>query len=189
MARETTYATAGAGTIFYPDYGTGIVAAASISGALALHVLRAVLEVAARHEGLERVAGLMRRAEGEAERLEQLAQEDGLVYAMYLRASKQGRGEEQAALRRAIETPLAAARSAASGLDLCVETLGFLDGAIAADARGAAAQLAGTVRAILCTVDENLRTVTDDAFFCEAIAERQKLAERANYGADFARYL
>jgi formiminotetrahydrofolate cyclodeaminase len=170
------------------DSPTGVVSAAARSAAQALRVVREVLAVAARHKTAEGLAGLTRRAEGEAARLEQLAHEDGFVYAAYLRARKVSDGE-QAALRRAIETPLEAARAAASGLDLCVEALGFIGGAIAADARGAANLLRGAVHAILCSVDENLRAVKDEVFFGQIAAERRKLAERADYGADLARYL
>jgi formiminotetrahydrofolate cyclodeaminase len=181
MVRETSASTC-------VDSPSGVVAAAARSAAQALRVVRGVLAIAARHQTAEGLAGLTRRAEGEAERLEHLAQEDGLVYAAYLRARKESDGEE-AALRQAIQTPLEAARVAASGLDLCVETLGAIGGAIAADVRGAANLLRGAVHAILCTVDENLRAVKDEVFFGQIAAERRKLAERADYGVELARYL
>ncbi len=167
---------------------SGVVAAAAKSAAQALRVVREVLAVAARHQTAEGLARLTRRAEGEAARLEQLAEEDGFVYAAYLQARKESDGGE-AALRQAIQTPLEAARAAASGLDLCVETLGSIGGAIAADVRGAANLLRGAVDAILCSVDENLRAVKDEVFFGQIAAERRKLAERADYGAGLARYL
>jgi formiminotetrahydrofolate cyclodeaminase len=157
---------------------TGIVAAAAISAALALRVLRVVLDPFARKRSSERLGELIHEAENESNRLVQLAREDRAVYAAYLQARRERSPEVQAALRGAIETPLAAARSAASGLDLCGEALGFTCGAIAADVRGASVLLAGAVRAILCSVAENLGEVVDEAYAREVLAESERLRAR-----------
>jgi formiminotetrahydrofolate cyclodeaminase len=154
---------------------SGIVAAAAVSAAMALDVLRAVLEIAARKQTSERLPELIREAQAKAERLAQLAREDGIRYAAYLQARREHSPELQAALRAAIETPLESSRTAAAAIDLCDQALPYMRGAIAADVHGAAALLAGAVRAILCTVEENLRGVEDGAFVREVGEETERL--------------
>jgi formiminotetrahydrofolate cyclodeaminase len=161
---------------------SGVVAAAAISGALALRVLKMVLETAARKHESERLGELVRAVEREAARLEELAAEDGAVYAAYMQARREHSPEVQRALRRAIETPLAAARAAAAGIDLCHEADGLIAGAMHADVRGAEALLAGVVRAILCTVEENLRGVEEAGSVREMTAESESLRTRAGAG-------
>jgi methenyltetrahydrofolate cyclohydrolase len=142
-----------------------------------------VLETTARKPAAEDVkqslAELAQTADREAERLRQLAHDDGAAYGAYMRARKQKSAHVQAALRQAIETPLAAARSALSGIDLCVAARSFTRGAIAADVCGAAVLLEGAVRAILLTIDTNLRAVEDEAFARTVTTERHTLAEHA----------
>jgi formiminotetrahydrofolate cyclodeaminase len=170
------------------DSLTGAVSAAALSAALALRVLRSVVEIASRKQPQESVelplADLMRTAESVSERLLRLAAEDGIAYAAYIEARGQHGPQVQAALRRAIETPLESARSAAVGVDLCVAAAAFTRGAIAADVRGAAALLAGAVRAILTSVDQNLLAVKDEAFAAEVRTERHRLEERATARAE-----
>lgn len=158
------------------DSLTGVVAAAALSASLALRVLRTVLEVAARKQHSERLRELIEAAGESAERLVALAAEDGAAYTAYVQALKERSPELQAALRRAIESPLNAARTAAIGIDLCQEAAGFTRGAIAADVGGAAVLLAGAVRAILCSLDANLRAL-DDQEFAHAVAEERRRLE------------
>lgn len=158
---------------------TGIVSVAAASAALALRVLHNVLEIAARKHRAEGIAELLASAKREAQNLARLAEEDGEVYAAYMQARRQRSANLQVALQRAIESPLAAARSAAAGIDLCRNALPFFEGAIAADVGGAAVLLAGAVRAILCCVDTNLRAVKDGAFAHAIEAERHGLEQRA----------
>jgi methenyltetrahydrofolate cyclohydrolase len=170
------------------DSLTGAVAAASLSAALALRVLRSVLEIASRkpqeRSAESRLADLMRAADSESERLVQLAAEDSAAYAAYMQARKERSPQVQAALRRAIEAPLRAARSAAAGVNLCAAAAAFTRGPIEADVRGAAALLEGAVRAILTSVDQNLRAVEDEVFAGEVRTERHKLEERARAQAE-----
>jgi methenyltetrahydrofolate cyclohydrolase len=167
---------------------TGAVAAASLSAALALRVLRSVLEIASRkpqeRSAESRLADLMRAADSESERLVQLAAEDSAAYAAYMQARKERSPQVQAALRRAIEAPLRAARSAAAGVNLCAAAAAFTRGPIEADVRGAAALIEGAVRAILTSVDQNLRAVEDEVFAGEVRTERRKLEERARAQAE-----
>jgi formiminotetrahydrofolate cyclodeaminase len=166
------------------DSLTGIVAAAALSASLSVQVLKSVLEVAARKHDSARLRELIEAAGRGAERLVELADADGAAYAAYMQARREHSPEVQAALRRAIDSPLNAARAAAGGIDLCLEAAGFTHGAIAADVGGAAALLAGAVRAILCTVDANLRALTDEVLSGAAAAERRRLEELATGQAE-----
>lgn len=142
-----------------------------------------VLETTARRPASEDVkrslADLAQAAERESERLSELARGDGALYGAYMRARRERSPQVGAALRQAIESPLAAARSALSGIDLCVAARSFTSGAIAADVCGATVLLEGAIRAILLTIDTNLRVVDDEAFARKVSAERHNLAERA----------
>ena len=149
------------------DSITGGVAAAAVSAALAASILQMVLEIAVRKKESERMRELIAAARGTSARLAQLADEDRAAYAGFMEARRLPRDSEEAretrrramgaALRRATQTPLAAARSAAAALDICVEAAGMVHGQTAADVGGAAALLAGAVRAILYSVEANLR--------------------------------
>jgi len=165
---------------------TGIVAAAATAGSFALRVLRSVLEAEARKHNSGRLSELIESLRNDAERLAALADEDGAVYAAYMRAQKAHSPRIQIALRRAVEIPMEAARLAAAGIDLCLETLDFLRGPMAADVGGAAVLLAGAVRAILCTVDTNLDAVEDQAFARDTRSERAGIEQRAIRESDKA---
>ena len=160
------------------DSPTGVVAAAALSASLALRVLKSVLEVTARKQDSERLRELIELAGQGAEHLVTLAAEDGAAYAAYLQARRERSPHVQAALRRAIESPLAAARAAAAAIDLCAGAAGYARGAIAADVGGAAALLAGAVRAILCSLDANLCGLDDRAFARDVASETRTLEER-----------
>jgi formiminotetrahydrofolate cyclodeaminase len=95
-------------------------------------------------------------ANEESARLVRYADQDIAVYQQYRDSLKHKRGIDTA-LRRIIETPLEAAGSAARGLDLCAEAVSLVPLSVVSDLGAAAALLAGTVRAILLTVDVNLR--------------------------------
>jgi len=92
------------------DSVTGAVAAAALSASLALRVLKVVLEITARKHDSVRLRELIEAAGQGAERLVELAAEDGAAYAAYMQARRERSPDLQAALRRAVETPLAAIR-------------------------------------------------------------------------------
>jgi formiminotetrahydrofolate cyclodeaminase len=175
------------------DSTTGAVAVSAVSASLAAGVLQMVLEIAARKreaEGhQERLRELIEAARSDAAQLAHLADEDRAAYTEYAKALRLPKtsDEERAVRRRAMdlalikatETPLAAARSAVAAIELCVEAAGIARGAIAADIGGAAALLAGAVRAILCSVDANLGELPDQPFRQQAAAERRTLEETA----------
>jgi formiminotetrahydrofolate cyclodeaminase len=161
------------------EHLTGIVAAAAISASLAVRTLRIVLDVRERSQPSQRLRELSALASGEVEHLDQLAREDGEAYAAYMAARRSQSADVQVALSKAIESPLSAAQAALAGMELCHEAAGLLRGALAADVRGAAVLLNGAVRAILCTVDVNLREV-DNASVAERFrAARNELEQKA----------
>jgi len=171
------------------DSTTGAVAVAAVSAALAVSVLQMVLEVSARKNESVSMRELIEAARIEAAQLARLADEDRAAYTEYAKALRLPKtsDEERAARRsamdlallKATETPLAAARSAVATIKVCAEAAGAVRGAIAADIGGAAALLAGAVRAMLCSADANLRELPDQPFRREAAAQRRALEETA----------
>jgi formiminotetrahydrofolate cyclodeaminase len=171
------------------DGATGGVAVASIAAAFAVSLLRMVLGITARKKESESYVGqlqqLLEAATIESEHLRQAADEDRAAYAAYRqacllpRAAEAERSARQAAMRstleHATETPLRAAHSAVRAIQLCAEAVSYARGDVAADIGGAAAILNGAVRAILTSVDANLRRIEDGRF----AVERRDLEERA----------
>ncbi|PWT98256.1 MAG: hypothetical protein C5B51_29620 [Terriglobia bacterium] len=140
------------------DSLTGGVAVAAVSAALASSVLQMALEIAVRKRESERARELIELTKTATVRLAGLADEDRGAYAAYLEARRQGSAEQKrAALRRATLTPLTAIRAAVAVLRMCGEAAGLVQGQVAADVGGAAALLAGAVRAILYSFEANLR--------------------------------
>ncbi|HLI82931.1 MAG TPA: cyclodeaminase/cyclohydrolase family protein [Bryobacteraceae bacterium] len=158
---------------------TGVVEVAAASAALALRVLHGVLEIAGRKYKEEEVGELLGAAAQEAHNLVRLAGEDAVAYTAYVEARRKRDQNAQTALQHAIETPLAAARSAAAGIDLCRRALPFARGAIAADVGGAALLLAGAVRAILACASTNLGAVENAEFTRAVLVEREALERLA----------
>lgn len=84
-----------------------------------------------------------------------------------------------AALRKATETPLEAARAAARGIELCTQAAQIVHSSVAADLAGAAALLAGAVRALLLAVDSNLgRLKPSSEFHKKMCNERRQLEDQ-----------
>jgi len=138
----------------------GGVAVAAISAALGMALLALTLKVASRRKDFPgdraRLAKLLEAANKESARLVRYADQDIAAYQKYRDCLKQKRGID-AALRRIIESPLKAAASAARGVDICAEALHLAPLSVVSDLGAAAIILAGSVRAILLTVDVNLR--------------------------------
>jgi len=166
------------------DSITGAVAVAAVTAWMAVSVLRMVLGVAARKNDSAEIQKLMAAAESISERLAKAPDEDRAAYASYIDARRQPKSSAErnvaitAALRRATEIPLAAARAGKDALGLCREAAGIIEGDIAADIRGAAALLAGAIRAILTSVDANLQRLEGQPFHPQLAAERKQLADR-----------
>jgi formiminotetrahydrofolate cyclodeaminase len=170
--------------------GTGAVAVAAISAAFAVSVLRMVLEITARKEEsashLGKIRKLLEAASLESERLKRTSEEDHAAYAAYRQAFRlpqttESEREERSralrsTLREATETPLNAARAAVSAIELCAEAAPLARGDVSADIGGAADILNGALRAILNSVDANLRRLNDE----QLAVERRELAKRAS---------
>ena len=142
------------------------VSVAAVSATLGVSLLQKVLEIVAKRKSFAgdpgELSSVRQAAKNEAERLARCADEDIAAYRAYLAARRLKTGDAEASsLRAVIETPLQAARSALSGLDLCAAAAGMVKGAVAADLGTAAILLAGAVRALLLSVDVNLRQLPD----------------------------
>jgi formiminotetrahydrofolate cyclodeaminase len=165
------------------DSVTGAVAVSAVTAALAVTVLEMSLEVTARKHPSEHVDRLIESAREVSVRLLACADEDRAAYTAYRQARKDPAAAHDA-LRRAIETPLAAARAAASAIPLCGEASGLAHGPISADVGGAALLLSGAVRAMLLSVDANLKAMHDPLLSQHVARECSELREHALLGAE-----
>jgi len=137
----------------------GGVAVAAVCAGLGMALLALTLKVASRRKNFSgnrtRLAKLLDAANKESARLLRYADEDISAYQQYRNCLRRNRGVE-AALRRIIESPLAAAGSAARGVDICADAVTLVPWSVVSDLGAAATMLAGNVRAILLTVDVNI---------------------------------
>lgn len=157
------------------------VAISAVTASVALALLAKVLAIAGKRKNL---SALLDAARTESTRLKDLADDDIQAFNQYMECRRQGR-ELTAAVRRAIEVPMEAARSAVRGLDLCAQTAGMVHGLTAADIGAAAALLSGAVRAMSLSVDFNIREMCSDRQFADAMnAERRELERDAVKHAD-----
>jgi formiminotetrahydrofolate cyclodeaminase len=175
------------------DATVAAVSAASVSAACALGLVEMVLEIIGKrkdfHGDRHRLEILLEAAREEADRLARYADEDPAAYAGYMRCLRMPkntdaeRGERRRAinqaLRRATDVPLAAARTAVAGLNICAEAAGMAHGAVATDLGGAAMLLAGAARAMLLSVDANLAALGESEYRDQLAAERDELEDSA----------
>lgn len=175
------------------DPSVAAVAVSAISAACALGLAVMVLEVIGKRKGFQgdrqRLDALADAAREEADRLARYADEDPAAYAAYIRSLRMPKNTEAerhdreraigAALRRATDVPLAAARTAVAALNICAEAAGMAEGSVATDLGGAAFLLAGAVRAMLFSVDANLAALGESEYRDQVAAEREELEETA----------
>jgi formiminotetrahydrofolate cyclodeaminase len=139
------------------------VTAATVSATLALGLLIKVLEITRNRKNFsgdaQRMETLIHDAAEESTRLAQYADDDIEAYKEYLASRRSA-----AALRRAIEVPLAAARAAASGLELCAQSADLVPAALAPDLDAARTLLAGALRATFFSIEANLRQELDQQY-------------------------
>ena len=176
------------------DPSIAAVAVSTVSAACALGLVVMVLEVIGQRKGFQgdrqRLEALAEAAREESDRLARYADEDPAAYAGYMRALRMPKSTEPerhereraiaAALRRATDVPLAAARTAVAGLNICAEAAEMAHGAVATDLGGAAMLLSGATRAMLCSVDANLSALGESEYRDQVAAERAELEERAD---------
>lgn len=181
------------GKVAGTDTSVAAVAVSAVSASCAIGLVVMVLDVIGKRKGFKgdrhRLEALMEAAQEESERLKRYADEDPAAYAGFMRALRlpkntdaERRERERAmaaALRRATEVPLSAARAAVAGLNICAEAAEMAHGAVAADVGGAAHLLAGATRAMLGTVDVNLASLQESEYRDQMSVERGELADRA----------
>jgi methenyltetrahydrofolate cyclohydrolase len=156
------------------------VAISAVSASLALALLAKVLALTVKHKSftgsVEFIETLIDDARRESTYLTNLADEDVRAFSRYMdwvRVSKSPGREEavDSAMREAINIPMDAARSIVRGLDLTREAAPFCHtGLMAADLGVAATLLSGALRAMLLTVEANLRLLPAEDAFCKEIA-------------------
>jgi formiminotetrahydrofolate cyclodeaminase len=175
------------------DPTVAAVSAAAVSAACALDLVVMVLEVIGKRKDFpgdrHRLESLADAAREESDRLARYADEDPAAYAGYIRCVRMPKNTEAErrqrtramaqALRRATDVPLAAARTAVAGLNICAEAAGMAHGAVATDLGGAAMLLAGAARAMLLSVDANLSTLGESEYRDQVAEERGDLEESA----------
>lgn len=174
------------------------VAVAAASAGFALALLVKVLTVSGRRQapsqsdaGRDSLAASAREA---SQRMLQLAADDSAAFEAYLAAARMPRSTEEerqvraglvnSAARQAIDVPLAAAREAAAGLQVCSDAAALTSPALIADLGVAAALLAGALRAFLLCAESNLRQLAPQASHRERLAGENERHERALRHAD-----
>jgi formiminotetrahydrofolate cyclodeaminase len=152
------------------------VAIAAVTASLALALLAKVLAIAGKRKNFsgdrQRLSALLDSARAESTRLTHLTDEDIRAFNEYLESAHES-------ARKAFEVPMEAARSAIRGLGICAEASGMIRGLIASDIEGASALLTGAVRAMLLSVDSNLRYMRADEQFSNSIANECRRLEWA----------
>jgi formiminotetrahydrofolate cyclodeaminase len=161
------------------------VAVSAVTANLGLGLLIKVLEITGRRKSFagdsQKLRALVDAARRESEQLRSLADEDIAAVRQYVGS------RNPADARSAIEVPLRAARAAVSGLDLCAEAAGAIQalnqggpqGPLAADLGAAGILLSAAVRAILLSVDTNLRQLpSEDPYRAAVMIEQRDLEIR-----------
>ena len=155
--------------------GTGIpvpasVAISAVTASLALALLAKVLAIAGKKRDL---SVLLDAAHAESARLARFADDDIQAFNQYMECKRQAK-DLTAAIGKAIQVPMEAARSAVRGLELCAEAARVVQGLTAADVGGAAALLSAAVRAMLLSVEFNVRAMRPEERFSDAIAAERR---------------
>lgn len=157
------------------------VSVAAVSASLALSLLMKVVEITRYRTDFQgdpaKIDELLASAREESKKLSQYADEDIAAFAEYMASRRTP--NEAAALRRAIEVPLRAARGAASGLKLCADTAAITPPSLAPDLGTAALLLRASVRAILLSVESNALRLADREFQDEVRREADQLKHLA----------
>jgi methenyltetrahydrofolate cyclohydrolase len=165
------------------------VAVAAVSASFAFGLLAKGLAVSARRDAQSVTSGklepLAAAARAESSRMLQLASDDMAAFEAYLaaarlpRSSDRERRERQkaldAALRQAIDLPLAGARSAAAGVRLCAEAASVTHLVVLADLATAVTLLAGALRAFLLCAHSNVSQLAP-----QTSSHRELLASESN---------
>jgi len=149
------------------------VAIAAVSAGFALGLAAKVLGVSGRQNPLPAEAStlepLAAAARAASQRMLQLAGDDVAAFGAYLTARRLPHSTESesqarrqaidAAIRRTVDVPLAAAHETAAGLQLCGELSAFAPPALVADLGVIASLLASALRGFLLCAESNVRNL------------------------------
>jgi methenyltetrahydrofolate cyclohydrolase len=149
------------------------VAIAAVSAGFALGLAAKVLGVSGRRNPLPAEAStlepLAAAAQAASQRMLQLAGDDVAAFGAYLTARRLPHSTESesqarrqaidAAVRRTVDVPLAAAHETAAGLQLCGELSAFTPPALVADLGVIATLLASALRGFLLCAESNVRNL------------------------------
>lgn len=152
------------------------VAISAVSASFALGLLGKVLTIASRRKNFagdrSETEGMAEAARSQSKRMLQYAEEDVAAFSAYMasvrlpQATARERDDRQralnAAIRKAIETPIGAARTAASGIELCAGAAEAVHALIAADLGTAATLLSSALRVFLMCADSNLKLLVSE---------------------------
>lgn len=147
------------------------VAVAAVSASFAFGLLAKALAVSGRRDARPvnraKLESLTAAARAESSRMLQLAAGDIAAFEAYLASARLPHSTDResfvrqqaldSALRQAIDLPLAAARSAAAGLQLCADAVSMTHLVVLADLASAVTLLSGALRAFLICADSNVR--------------------------------
>ncbi len=171
------------------------VAIAAVSASLALGLLAKVLTIASRRRDFNgdrsQTEMLAEAARDQSERMLLYAEEDVAAFRAYLasaRRSNRAAGEPEerqraldAAIRKAIEIPMQAARAAASGIGLCANAAASIHSLLAADLGTAATLLSAAQRVFLMCADSNLKLLVSDPTMYEDLMAGRPQRELSAY--------
>jgi formiminotetrahydrofolate cyclodeaminase len=138
------------------------VSISAVSAAMALSLLAKVLDITARRKDFRgdrsRIDALIAASRVESAGLTELADADVRAFDDYLACVRSpGKTGAADAMCKCVEVPLEGARAALRGMDLCAEGVAMVHGLTAADLAMAATMLHAALRAMLISVDFNLR--------------------------------
>jgi formiminotetrahydrofolate cyclodeaminase len=175
------------------------VSVSAVSASLAFGLLSKVLKVSGRKKefsgNLPKLEALLESVRGESKRMMQFADEDIAAFNAYVAttrlphltdAEREARKRAvDAAVQKAIEVPLAAARAAASGIGLCGEAASMAHPNVAADLGAATSLLASAMRVFLLCADSNIRQVASDpSAYRKAVTDRFEWENKASRQAE-----
>lgn len=147
------------------------VAVAAVSASFAFGLLAKALAVSGRKDAssvsLAKLEPLTATAREESSRMLQMADEDIAAFEAFLAAARLPQSTDRerlerrqaldCALRRTIDVPLSGARSAAAGLQLCIDAVCMTHLVVLADLAAAVTLLSGALRAFLLCAESNVR--------------------------------
>jgi formiminotetrahydrofolate cyclodeaminase len=175
------------------------VAVAAVAASLALGLLAKVLKVSGKRKGfrgnLSKLESLVDSARAESKHMMRFAAGDMAVFKAYMASTRlpqrnaaelqQRKRAVDSAARKAIEMPVAAARAAASGIDLCAKATSMAHTFVAADLGAAALLLSSALRVFLVCADSNVRQLgSDTASYRGVTAGLHELERKAFRQAD-----